>query len=100
MNIYTFTNREWKTAMRAFGKCVYGRIVFCLSYSVFFISLASWIVSVVCCVLEPMLCSFLAGWLFVWLGFILVSFILGNIYFYHQLVKFIETTGIERTEEH
>lgn len=87
--IYDLDIKEMREAMRAFHKNLYGRTVFMFAY---FIPFALFISSAIMTLIGEMqmdfgLVTFACGTL---CGFV-VTFILGNIYFYSELRKFVES---------
>lgn len=94
MNIYQLSQKELKKEMKKFYKTAYGKIVFCLAYSVpiisFLLMIALMIPLFFCsCGIWGLWCY---GPIFMALLFMtLISFILGSIYYYHKLETFIQS---------
>jgi len=85
MNIYTEDNQEMKMMMRSFTKTQYGKIMFLLSYALFFMFLIATLM---------VLFLFKYHWRFpfVMAGFsliTLISFIIGSVNYYNELRKYI-----------
>ncbi len=91
MNIYELDNKGLRKVIREFGKTAYGKVVFILSYMIFFIAL---IAAAEFCVI-PRFSEVDAQLykLFVIVSIVLsfISFVLGSRFYYRELRKFIET---------
>lgn len=87
--IYDLDIKELRSAMREFHKCLYGRTVFLFAY---FIPFTLFISAAVMTLIGEMqmdfgLVTFACG---LFCAFV-VTFILGNMYFYSELRKFVES---------
>lgn len=90
MTIYDLKNKDLKKYFREFAKTTYGKVVFCLAYSVFLIMS---IISVETAIICKISCgSFFGcdGNLEFYLIFTLVSFVIGSAYFYREFDKFLQ----------
>lgn len=95
MTAYDLNNKELKKEFRKFGKTTYGKVVFCLAYS---IPLVSLIVAIEMYVFSKIYCTY--AWcckptFIIALVICFVSFILGSRYFYKEFCKFFESTHKE-----
>ena len=90
MTIYDLKNKDLKKYFREFAKTTYGKVVFCLAYSVFFI------MTIICsetAILNKIYCGSFFGCgsnLAEHLIFLLVSFVVGSAYFYREFDKFLQ----------
>ncbi len=87
-NIYNFTMKEMREALLKFGGTLYGRTVFFFAY---FLPLMAFLVLcglVVADIIAPSEYLFypIVGTFFLFIGL----FILGNIYYYHELRIYLE----------
>ena len=90
MTIYDLKNKDLKKYFREFAKTTYGKVVFCLAYSVFLIMA---IISIETAILCKMYCGSFFGCnsnLALYLIFTLVSFVVGSAYFYREFDKFFQ----------
>lgn len=88
MKLYKMSNNELSKEIKEFGKTVYGKITFILSYTIFIfltLFLLGILISSVC--FKMNLCSLFVSQLFVFAD--LLSFILGSIHFYNELRKYL-----------
>lgn len=89
MNIYECTNEDIRTYLKEFSKTTYGKIVFILSYTIFFVSVLLFFQYL----LLMVRCSDMIMFYFVFpilVLFILTTFVLGSRYYYKELRLFIE----------
>lgn len=95
MTVYDLNNKELRKEFRKFGATTFGKVVFCLAYSIPFLSL---IVSVEIFILSKLYCNY--AWCYkptfvIALVVTFVSFILGSRYFYKEFRKFFDATHRE-----
>jgi hypothetical protein len=88
MTIYDVTLKDMRKLFRTFHSSIYGRTIFFLAY---FIPAMLFVSSVIIAIISLCVSSnyLLTIGTFLFLGFI-PTFILGNIYFYSELRKFVE----------
>lgn len=96
MTVYDLNNKELKKEFRKFGKTTFGKVVFCLAYS---IPLVSLIVAIEMYVFSKIYCTY--AWcckptFIIALVICFVSFILGSRYFYNEYRKFFDATHKEQ----
>lgn len=92
MTVYDLNNKELKKEFRKFGKTTFGKVVFCLAYS---IPLVSLIVAIEMYVFSKLYLQY--SWCYkpamiIALCVCFVSFILGSRYFYKEFRNFFEST--------
>lgn len=90
MTIYDLKNKDLKKYFREFAKTTYGKVVFCLAYSVFFIMA---IISAETAIICKIYCGTFFGCnsnLPTYLIMLLVSFVVGSAYFYCEFNKFLQ----------
>lgn len=86
--IYDITLKDIKKLFRAFHETLYGRTVFFLAY---IIPIALLVSSIIIAILSLCLASDFLLMLGTWLFLAAIpTFILGNIYFYSELRRFVE----------
>ena len=88
MNIYDLKISDLRQMMRQFGATLYGRTIFLIAYFVPITLFFACIGMAVVCILNPT-----AEVLFFTLGALLaflVSFMVANAYFYHELRDYVE----------
>ena len=94
MTVYDLSNKELKQEFRNFGHTTFGKVVFCLSYIIPFISM---IVSIELFVISNLYNCF--GYckpvLVIALVSMFVSFVLGSRYFYKEFRKYFDATHKE-----
>ena len=95
MTVYDLNNKELKKEFRKFGKTTFGKVVFCLAYS---IPLVSLIVAIEMYVFSKIYCTY--AWcckptFIIALVICFVSFLLGSRYFYKEFRNFFESTHKE-----
>lgn len=94
MTVYDLSNKELKQEFRKFGHTTFGKVVFCLSYIIPFISM---IVSIELFVIANLYNCF--GYckpvLVIALVSMFVSFVLGSRYFYKEFRKYFDATHKE-----
>ncbi len=93
MKFYNLDNKGLRKEIKKFRKTNYGKIVFCLSYAVSFLSFLIsifFIVFVNGCTYKYFCYRFLPITL-IFLFVTFVSFILGSIYYYRELKKYVES---------
>ena len=98
MSIYDLDAKQLKSEMKAFGGTRYGKIVFCIAYSPFFLTLV--IAIALFFVLKGSVYSFLSVALP--LGLLLCSlfaFCIGSGYFYNQFKGFIKNKKVESVRD-
>lgn len=91
MTIYDLNNKDLKKYFRKFAKCTYGKVVFCLAYSVFLIMA---VISIETAILNKIYFGNIFACnsnLNLFLIFTLVSFIVGSAYFYREFDKYLQT---------
>lgn len=96
MTVYDLNNKELKKEFRKFGKTTYGKVVFCLAYS---IPLVSLIVAAEMFIFSKLYLQY--SWCYkpamiIALCVCFVSFILGSRYFYNEYRKFFDATHKEQ----
>lgn len=90
MTIYDLKNKDLKKYFREFAKTTYGKVVFCLAYSVFLIML---IMSAETAIVCKITCGSFFGCgsnLALYLIITLISFVVGSAYFYREFDKFLQ----------
>lgn len=90
MTIYDLKNKDLKKYFREFAKATYGKVVFCLAYTVPFIMA---IISAETAILSKIYCGSVFGCnsnLVEYLIILLVSFVVGSAYFYREFDKFLQ----------
>jgi len=94
MTIYKMNYKKLRKEMTKFSKTIYGKITFILSYSVPIILTALLVVMTISLeyINNLYLTVFTFGIVYLLLFLILITFILGTIYFYHELKEFIKET--------
>lgn len=90
MNLYQMSAKEFRREMKAFYKTYYGKVVFCLAYAMFFISLIFFLM--IC--INTLTHSSWSYWRYVMMIpvsalFTILCFIIGSIYYYIELKAFI-----------
>ncbi len=90
MNLYQMSAKEFRREMKAFYKTYYGKVVFCLAYAMFFISLIFFLM--IC--INTLTHSSWSYWRYemmipVSALFTILCFIIGSIYYYIELKAFI-----------
>ena len=92
MNIYKLNYKKLRRQMTLFMKTIYGKIVFILAYSipiiftVLFLMVTS---DLKIYYQDPKMIYFLVGVIYLLLVAILLTFIIGTVYFYKELKGFI-----------
>lgn len=89
MNIYKLDYKKIRVLMTKFMKTIYGKITFILAYSIPII-LSSILLVVVLSLHQFYNIVFITLLIYILLFLILVSFVLGTIYYYHELKEFIK----------
>ena len=90
MNLYQMSAKEFRREMKAFYKTYYGKVVFCLAYAMFFISLIFFLM--IC--INTLTHSSWTYWRYVMMVpmsalITILFFIIGSIYYYKELKEFI-----------
>lgn len=90
MNLYQMSAKEFRREMKAFYKTYYGKVVFCLAYAMFFISLIFFLM--IC--INTLTHSSWSYWRYVMMIpmsalITILFFIIGSIYYYKELKEFI-----------
>lgn len=94
MNIYEMNNKNIKKSIGKFNKTTYGKTVFLLAYSIpliFFLMLLFLFISLYLCTCVGFFVKSAIMFLFpIFVNLVLLSFVLGSIYYYHELKAFIK----------
>lgn len=91
MTIYDMDNKQIKKYIKSFNETTYGIITFTLSYAISIILLFSVILLTIlftCCFKSCLSCY--APILLVYVCLIILSFILGSVHYYSELIKYIK----------
>lgn len=91
MNIYELTNKELTKNIKSFNRTAYGKVVFCLAYSIPLISVLALIIMTINMVRCRCAYYFFLVFLTTVVSFTTVSFVLGSIYYYQKLEKYISS---------
>ena len=90
--MYQMGSKEIKREMKAFYKTYYGKIVFCLAYAMFFISL----IFLLLISIKRLPHASWGHWRYLMMIpasalFTILCFVIGSIYYYRELKTFIDT---------
>lgn len=94
MTVYDLSNKELKKEFRKFGKTTFGKVIFCLSYAMPFLSI---VVAIETFVLSKLCINCTVVFWYkpvciIALILSFVTFILGSRYFYKEFRKFFDAT--------